>query len=193
MIMDLDHEYGYADGQIVPIETTHEDHALAERVLAEEIDPETLRIAQAIAFETAADLLKPMLQLIISAPNAAFTCDVLASAFGLSIRQGITRVDLARHYGVSKQAIRNAEKNLAAQLGLKIVNRSSQHKTDLYEKRNHRHLPAEWDASNQRDGTLQDSVSAHPTELNGADTARGSAAGEVAITGALVQGGPVGK
>lgn len=142
---------GYANGARVPVvEPEMYDHGPVPDDIEpeelegenEEFDEHTHKIARAIACGMCADILRQILQVILEASDRGFACDILASTFGLAVREGKSDADLARHYGVSRQDILNAKKRMQEKIGVKFITRRSKQGTTIYAKSNHRHAKA---------------------------------------------------
>lgn len=135
---------GWENGSIVPLEAEADDIRHASEALDDGLDAETKKVVQVIAYSVAADLLSPILLMIINSKNRALTCDLLASVFGLALRGGWSDVDLAGHYGTSKENILNHKRRIESELGIKVITRANKQNTAIYAKTNFRQVKKEY-------------------------------------------------
>lgn len=156
--MKSDDQCGWENGEVVPIEATEEELSAAELLLHDEkinsfaanvvdilpVDAEQIAAIKGLAFLAASDMVRRVLMEIVDSDRPKFTCDILACAWGIRLRQGLSKIDVARRHGVSKQDINNSEKRLLKKLGVKQVVTRSSHKPDKFSKTNHRHGHKDW-------------------------------------------------
>lgn len=128
--------------ELAPADVEIEDLELAAEAIRDGVDAETLRLARGLACSMSADILRQILQVIIEAKDRSFACDILASTFGLAVREGKSDADLARHYGVSRQDILNEKKRMNEKIGVKFLTRRSKQHKAIYAQTNHRHQKA---------------------------------------------------
>jgi len=119
-------------------------HASASMINELPLPAEQKEMLRGFAFLVSTDIVRRFLMEVVDSPKPKLTCNLMASAFGLRIRQGISDSDLAREFGVSKQDILNSKKRLLEKLGVKVVTRSTKQHTEKNEKRNFRHPKKLW-------------------------------------------------
>lgn len=142
--VDNHESFGFADGSMVPIESDSDDIELASQMLLDGMDDQTRRIVNVIAYSVAADFFAPVFIMILNSKKRDFTCDLIASVFGFALRSGWSDVDLAKHYGTSKQDILNHKKRIQKELGVKILTRASKKNTAIYAKTNFQQIKKEY-------------------------------------------------
>lgn len=135
---------GWENEVLVPLESESADIRRASEALEDGLDEDTKKMVQVIAYSVAADLLSPILLMIINSKNRALTCDLLASVFGLALRGGWSDVDLAGHYGTSKENILNHKRRIEAELGVKVITRANKQNTAIYAKTNFRQVKKDY-------------------------------------------------
>ena len=90
------------------------------------------------------EAIAQVLSNIVDSPNPRKTADLYACATGLRLRQGITLTDLAKKYGVSKQALDKQLVQLCEKLDLKPPRlMKSQLSRKSYRLANHRKIKNE--------------------------------------------------
>src|SRR5258705_58271 len=96
---------GFENGILVPVETQESDINAASEALYDGLDDQTKIAARGLGCMMAVDMVRPLLIFVLQSRGRPLECDLLASVFGIAIREGITDEMLAKKYGVSKQYI----------------------------------------------------------------------------------------
>lgn len=134
----MNDEIGYDHGELVPLEPYEGSPIIGMHDLSVD-DPEIVQAARRLSYEIAGDMVRRAMLYIIDDPSPKLATDIIGSAFGLRLRQGISDSDIAAKYGISKEAFDQRKKRFLKSLGIKrVIVRGGKQNTETYRDANYR-------------------------------------------------------